>query len=29
MQYHLDGEPGMIEGAVEIGMMPGALRVRA
>jgi diacylglycerol kinase (ATP) len=29
MQYHLDGEPGVIEGTVEIGMMPGALRVRA
>jgi len=29
MQFHLDGEPGVIEGRVEIGLLPGALLVRA
>jgi diacylglycerol kinase family enzyme len=29
MQFHLDGEPGVIEGRVEVAILPGALRVRA
>jgi diacylglycerol kinase (ATP) len=29
MEYHVDGEPGIIEGSVEVGIIPGALRVKA
>ena len=29
MQYHLDGEPGAATGRVTIGILPGALQVRA
>jgi YegS/Rv2252/BmrU family lipid kinase len=28
MEYHVDGEPGIIEGPVEVGIIPGALRVK-
>jgi YegS/Rv2252/BmrU family lipid kinase len=28
MEYHVDGEPGMIEGPVEVRIVPGALRVK-
>jgi diacylglycerol kinase family enzyme len=29
MQFHLDGEPGVVEGKVQVAILPGALRVRA
>ena len=28
MEYHVDGEPGIIEGPVEVRVLPGALRVK-
>jgi diacylglycerol kinase (ATP) len=28
MEYHVDGEPGIIEGPVEVRILPGALRVK-
>ncbi len=28
MEYHVDGEPGIIEGPVEVRIVPGALRVK-
>ena len=28
MEYHVDGEPGIIEGPVEVRVLPGALKVK-
>jgi diacylglycerol kinase family enzyme len=28
MEFHVDGEPGTIEGPVEVRILPGALRVK-
>ncbi len=28
MEYHVDGEPGIIEGPVEVRILPGALKVK-
>jgi len=28
IEYHVDGEPGVIQGAVDVRIVPGALRVR-
>jgi YegS/Rv2252/BmrU family lipid kinase len=29
MEYHVDGEPGVLEGTIEVGILPGALKVKA
>ncbi|MEP6914125.1 MAG: diacylglycerol kinase family protein [Acidobacteriota bacterium] len=29
MEFHVDGEPGVAHGSIEVRMLPGALRVRA
>lgn len=29
MEFHVDGEPGLIQGPVEVRILPGALKVRA
>ncbi|MEN3338603.1 MAG: diacylglycerol kinase, partial [Acidobacteriota bacterium] len=28
MEFHVDGEPGLAEGHIEVRMLPGALKVR-
>jgi hypothetical protein len=28
MEYHVDGEPGSADGVIEVGIRPGALKVR-
>jgi diacylglycerol kinase (ATP) len=29
MEFHVDGEPGVFENAIEVGVLPGALNVKA